>query len=130
MLNLHVYWAIFNARIANGNDFVNFYQNEHAENDISEFIEDYTRHLDEAKMSVYRNSKGKIKDRYGRFLLNFCKGNNMFILNGRAGYDKNIGKFTCRNATESVVDCSICSPGVLQLFCEFDILKTGKLYML
>jgi hypothetical protein len=30
---------------------------------------------------------------------NFCKGNSMFIVNGRVGNDKNIGRFTCRNAS-------------------------------
>jgi hypothetical protein len=37
-----------------------------------------------------------------------CKGNSMFIVNGRVGNDKNIGRFTCRNA--SVVDYCITSP--------------------
>ena len=40
--------------------------------------------------------------------LEFCKGNSLFIVNGRVGKDKNIGRFTCRNA--SVVDYYISSP--------------------
>jgi hypothetical protein len=30
-------------------------------------------------------------------LLEFCKGNSLFIVNGRVGKDTNIGRFTCRN---------------------------------
>jgi hypothetical protein len=36
----------------------------------------------------------------------------MFIVNGRVGNDKNIGRFTCRNA--SVVDYCITSPELLK----------------
>jgi hypothetical protein len=46
-------------------------------------------------------SKDKGKNRYGNFLLDFCKGNNVFIMNGRLGKDQ-IGNLTCRNT--SVVD--------------------------
>jgi hypothetical protein len=43
----------------------------------------------------------------------------MFIVNGRVGNDKNIGRFTCRNA--SVVDYCITSPELLKLFFDFHI---------
>ena len=42
------------------------------------------------------------------WLLEFYKDNSLFIVNGRVGKDKNIGRFTCRNA--SVVDYCISSP--------------------
>jgi hypothetical protein len=35
-----------------------------------------------------------IRNRYGNMLLEFCKGNSLFIVNGRVGKDKNIGRFT------------------------------------
>ena len=59
-------------------------------------------------------------------LLEFCKGNSLFIVNGRVGKDKNIGRFTCRNA--SVVDYCISSPYLLKSFKDFDILDSSKLY--
>jgi hypothetical protein len=62
----------------------------------------------------------KSKNKLGNLLLNFCKGNSMSIVNGRVGNDKNIGRFTCRNA--SVVDYCITSPELLKLFFDFDIL--------
>ena len=59
-------------------------------------------------------------------LLEFCKGNSLFIVNGRVGKDKNIGRFTCRNA--SVVDYCISSPYFFKSFKDFDILDSSKLY--
>ena len=34
---------------------------------------------------------------YGYKLINFCKKNSLFILNGRIGSDKALGKVTCNN---------------------------------
>jgi hypothetical protein len=48
------------------------------------------------------------KNKFDNLLLNFCKGNSMFTVNGRVGNNTNIGRFTCRNA--SVVDYCITSP--------------------
>jgi hypothetical protein len=54
------------------------------------------------------NGKEKNKDlgknRHGALLLDFCKGNNMFILNGRLNGDKD-GNFTCKGT--NVVDYCI-----------------------
>ena len=50
----------------------------------------------------------------------------MFIVNGRVGNNKNIGRFTCRNA--SIVDYCITSPELLKLFFDFDILESSKLF--
>jgi hypothetical protein len=50
----------------------------------------------------------------------------MFAVNGRVGNDKNIGRFTCRNA--SIVDYCMTSPGLLKLFFDFDILESSKLF--
>ena len=50
----------------------------------------------------------------------------MFIVNGRIGHDKNIGKFTCRGA--SVVDYCMASPTFLQLIEDFEVSEHSKLY--
>ena len=34
---------------------------------------------------------------YGYKLINFCKNNSLFILNGRIGSDKALGKVKCNN---------------------------------
>ena len=43
-------------------------------------------------MTLNRISMDKSKNKFGNLLLNFCKGNSMFIVNGRVGNDKNIGR--------------------------------------
>jgi hypothetical protein len=47
----------------------------------------------------------KSKNKFGNLLLNFCKGNSMFIVNGRVGNNKNIGRFTCRKINKISVSC-------------------------
>jgi len=98
----------------------------YVDNDISEFIENFTSTLDDLKMPLNRYNMDNSKNRYGNLLLNFCKGNSMFIVNGRVGKDQKIGRFTCKNA--SVVDYCISSSELLKSFTEFDILETSKLY--
>jgi hypothetical protein len=44
-------------------------------------------------------------------LLNFCKANQLFIVNSRIGDDKGIGRLTCRNS--STVDYCISSQYLL-----------------
>ena len=77
-------------------------------------------------MPLNRISMDKSKNKFDNLLLNFCKGNSMFIVNGRVGNDKNIGRFTCRNA--SVVNYCITSPELLKLLFDFDILESNKLF--
>ena len=45
---------------------------------------------------------------YGYKLINFCKNNSLFILNGRISSDKGLGKVICNNT--SLVDYLIVSP--------------------
>lgn len=47
-----------------------------------------------------------VKKTYGNLLHNLCKGNDLFIVNGRIADNKE-GHLTCRNA--SVVDYTICN---------------------
>jgi hypothetical protein len=72
-----------------------------------------------------RTSKDKGKNRYGNFLLDFCKGNNVFIMNGRLGKDQ-IGNLTCRNA--SVVDFCLSNVHFLERLVDFEILEFSTLF--
>ena len=47
-------------------------------------------------MSCERSSSDPMKNGYGKTLLDFCKGNNLFIVNGRIGDDRNKGRLTCK----------------------------------
>ena len=47
--------------------------------------------LSDHGLSVERANKDMFLNNDGRFLLDICKSNNIFILNGRCGQDKGIG---------------------------------------
>ena len=60
-------------------------------------------------------------------MLELCRGNNLFIVNGRIGDDYlESGRLTCRNS--SVVDYYICSPCFFEYFCNFKVVDFSRLY--
>ncbi|CAG2216686.1 unnamed protein product [Mytilus edulis] len=115
----------FNARTGCDDDFVIINEDEHGDNNLSDFIENPINALEALSIPTKRESMDKGKNRYGNMLLNFCKGNGVFILNGRLGRDQNIGRFTCRNA--SVVDYCISTPELLKTFKDFEVLDSKKI---
>ena len=64
-----------------------------------------------------------MKNGYG----NLCKGNNLSIVNGRIGDDRNKGKLTCKNA--SIVDYCISSVCLLKYFSSFAVLDLSYFYV-
>ena len=68
----------------------------------------------------------KKKNNNGFKLIDICKNNNLTILNGRFGKDKNIGNATFRGI--SVIDYVISSVGGLKLLDDFDITELDRLY--
>ena len=64
----------------------------------------------------------------GKQLIDFCKQQNIRILNGRVGADRGVGKITChnRNGGKSAVDMVICSPELLRSVSNFEILPMDK----
>jgi hypothetical protein len=59
-------------------------------------------------------------------LLDLCKDNDLFIINGRIGNDKGIGKLTCNNS--SVVDYVISSVDFFKHIVNFSINEFSKLF--
>ena len=60
-------------------------------------------------------------------LLNFCKANQLFIVNSRLGDDKGIGRLTCRNS--STLDYCISSPYLLNSFVNFTVQDFNCLFL-
>ena len=73
-----------------------------------------------------RSSKDKVLNNEGKFLLDLCKSNNLFILNGRCGQDKGVGELTFKNV--SVIDYSIVSAHALKFIQNIDIFKLDCLF--
>ena len=66
----------------------------------------------------------KGKNNFEKLLINLCKGQNLFIMNGQVGSDSNIGELTCRNA--SAVDYFICSPNFIKCIDDLTVLDFSK----
>ena len=76
--------------------------------------------LESLNIPVGRINKDSVKNRYGNRVLNLCKGNDLFIINGRIGNDKGIGNLTCKNS--SVVDYIILSVDLFKHIVNFKYL--------
>lgn len=116
----------FNSRTAEEPDFIDFEINEH-EQDFTEFLQNDLATLNELNIDKNRKNVDKVKSRSGNNLLDICKANNLFIVNGRIGDDKTeSGKLTCKNS--SVVDYCICTCSFLQFVYNFKVLDFCRLY--
>ena len=81
--------------------------------------------LDKLNINKQRASQDNLSNTNGNKLINICINNNLFILNGRCGKDKNIGKCTFRG--KSLIDYTICSTNCLKLLVDFEVEDTDAL---
>ena len=86
-------------------------------NDIHRILND--------KISLLRNNSDKNKNNYGNLLLELCKLNNLFIVNGRIG-DNITGKLTSKNA--AVVDYFIGTAEFLNIITDSNVLEFCSLF--
>ncbi|VDI70471.1 Hypothetical predicted protein [Mytilus galloprovincialis] len=77
----------FNGRTADDDDFVIIHNDKHIDN-LTDFIENKVYMLEELNIPKKRKSLDRVKNGYGKRLLDLCKGNNLFIVNGRIGDDR------------------------------------------
>ena len=82
--------------------------------------------LNNCKLSELRTSQDQMVNNEGNLLLDICKSNNLLILNGRCGSDKNIGGMTFRN--QSVIDYSIVSYQALHFVKMFTLSDLDALF--
>ena len=71
------------------------------------FMSDSIDMMNRLNINTIRFSKNSKVNIFGKQLIDFCKNNEMFILNGRAFCDKGVGQTTCKY--KSAVDYVICS---------------------
>ena len=70
-------------------------------------MSDSTDMMSRLNIDINRVSKDSKVNIFGKQLIEFCKNNDMLILNGRAFGDNGVGKPKCKN--KSVVNYVICS---------------------
>ena len=90
------------------------------------FDENRVNILEELNIPVNRTSQDIVKNQYGNRLLELCKCNDLFIVNGRIGGDKLFGKLTCKNSR--IVDYVISAVDFLKCIVDMDVLEFSKLY--
>ena len=118
----------FNSRTSKEPDFIDFERESGSDENVEHLFIDTSINvymLEELGIPLRRANEDKVINQYVRKLLDFCKYNDVFILNGRIGEDKDIGKFTCTNV--GVVDYIIASPEYLKHITNFQVLKFSKL---
>jgi hypothetical protein len=111
----------FNARTAELKDFSVFTENDFP-NGGEYLLENYISFLTDSNLPLNRKNIDKGKNKFGKLLINLCKGQNLFSMNGRVGSDSNIGELTCKNA--SAVDYFICSPNFIKCINDLTVLGT------
>ena len=80
--------------------------------DFIDFINDELVALDELEIPRQRKSMDTVKNWYGNKLLELCRGNNLFLLNGRVGENQHEDRLTCKNS--STVDYCLCTVYLLK----------------
>ena len=90
------------------------------EPDLPTFVNHLDSNIDDLfninKISLQRLSQDiSSPNNYGHRLIDFCLSSNFFILNGRCGLDKNIGKTTCNDKT--VIDYALLTYDSLEQLC-------------
>ena len=117
----------FNSRTSKEPDVINFERESGNDENVEHLFIDTSNAymLEELGIPLRRTNEDKAINQYVRILLNLCKYNNVFILNGRIGEDKDIGKFTCKNV--GVVNYTIASPDYLKHITNFQVLEFSKL---
>ena len=114
----------FNARTAEDQDFVYIDETDMAD-DLEGIVVNEVCNLDVLNIPRKRNNIDKGKNRYGNQLLELCKGNNLFILNGRIGSDRD-GNLTCRKS--STVDYCLSNVNFMKNFKDLKIIDFSSLY--
>jgi hypothetical protein len=116
----------FNARIGTLKDYFN--TDESVPDRVNSVFNDLFREesLEKYNISRIRSTKDATTNNFGYKFVEFCKCNNLSVLNGRFGKDKLIGALTCKDS--SIVDYAVVSSSMFDLLLDFEILEFCHLY--
>ena len=83
-------------------------------------------YLEKLNIPLIRKTADLTTNNYGHQLIDFCKNNDLFILNGRLENDTDVPKTTCKD--RSLIDYFISSPECIGYICDFQINEFSSLY--
>jgi hypothetical protein len=118
-----------NARTAKLADFL---PSDSYINDFFNIDDDSRSHFDSYSIlenlgvPLCRNSLDTRTNSHGLMLIELCRNNNLFIVNGRFGNDANTGKFTFRD--RSAIDYLIVSTHCFKYLQDFSVLEIDGLF--
>ena len=75
---------------------------------------------------MIRSTADRNLNMYGNSFLEFCRNNNLFIMNGRIGSDFTQPKLTCKE--RSTVDYFIASSSILENIQDFNVIDFNCLF--
>ncbi|MCW4346970.1 MAG: reverse transcriptase domain-containing protein [Candidatus Thiodiazotropha endolucinida] len=119
----------FNSRTGTLPDYVhmdNFICTKLGIEDLSDENTCILNFFDISDIPLIRQNADNSINTYGRNLIDFCKSNNIFILNGRLSNDRFAPKLTCKDS--STVDYFISSACIFEQISEFEIHEFSNLY--
>jgi hypothetical protein len=128
--NKYVYLAgDTNSRVGTLRDFIRSDQHINhifdIDDELQSQLDKYTI-LENLSISLNRNSADKRTNTHGLRLIDICKNNNIFILNGRMFQDQHVGNFTFRDS--SVIDYVIATAECYKFIKWFEIIETDSLF--
>ena len=82
--------------------------------------------IENLNIQLYRESKDTKTNARGYTLIDICRSNYLFILNGRYGEDKNVGQFPFRD--KAVIDYVMATAQCFRLLHNFSITDTDNLF--
>ena len=118
-----------NARIAKIRDYSctdNFMFSELRMSESQTPINEKIKIIENLKIQLYRESKDTKTNTRWYTLIDIYRRNDLFILNGRYGEDKNVGQFTVRN--KYVIEYVMATAQCFHLLHNFSITDTGNLF--
>ena len=119
----------FNARTQTKEEFLDvddFFAEHFSFDDSLQQFYNISSMLENFNMNKVRSSHDKTGKNEGNILIDICKNNNLFILNGRCGKDKGVGALTFKQC--SVIDYIIVSCQALKCINSFEIQELDSLY--
>lgn len=119
----------YNSRTSSLDDFVlsdEFICDIFGDDDLFRESLDTFQYFDKYHIPLLRKSADIATNPYGHQLLDFCKNNNLFIINGRLGQDAVLPQLTCKNS--STVDYILSSSQNFEILSFFAVLEFDHLF--
>ena len=82
--------------------------------------------LERVKIPLSRTSNDIKTNNIGYWPVNTCKNNNLFIVNGRVGKDRDIGSKTFPD--QSVINYTLCTADCFYFLQQFEIIKLDEIF--